>query len=507
MSGDPNRLIVGRYRLSGELGRGGMGAVWRADDELLGREVAVKEVLLPPGLSDDARVALCERALREARAAARLEHPAIIQVYDVVVDDERPWIVMRLVQGRSLDQVVRADGPLSPRQAARIGLNVLDGLRAAHAEGILHRDVTPRNVLLGDDGRVVLTDFGIAAIAGATELTQTGAVVGAPGYISPERLRGESPGPESDLWSLGATLYLAVEGRPAYLAETAAARAAKVLTGEPEPFRLAGPLEPVLKGLLAKEPAGRLSADLARRRLEHLATAPEPTAPEPTVRPPERDTGRRDTEEQEAGRPGTPDDVTRAMPERIRNASPANRMTGGQRVGCALIVIVILAVLGVAEYPDLFLEEGRFSTTPSACGSVPAELVDRLAPGTSPAVSAEPVCVWSGPSSRRPLARLWLNFALSHNSQWTSAPDHAHASFAESRSQAKGLVQGLASLGDEAFTEEVERPGEIEVTVRFRSSNVLCEAGYEVDGAGVNAADVRSGAIAIARQAAERLTA
>ncbi|MEO3810934.1 serine/threonine-protein kinase [Sphaerisporangium sp. B11E5] len=289
------RTLLGRYRLVAPLGRGGMGTVWRATDELLRQDVAIKEVRLPPDLDEAARAELRERTLREARAAARLRaHPSIVTVHDVVADDGRPWIVMELVQGQSLHQVVRAHGPLPPHEVARIGLSLLDALTAAHGAGILHRDVKPANVLLTGAGRVVLTDFGIASLAGDVALTQNGAVAGSPGYISPERLRGDDDRPESDLWSLGATLYTAVEGRSPYAREQPAAMFAAVLLHDPDPMRLAGPLTPVVTGLLVKDPARRMPAAEAAWHLRALlppdarTPLPGPAAPgrAPAPQPP-----------------------------------------------------------------------------------------------------------------------------------------------------------------------------------------------------------------------------
>lgn len=275
----PDRVLAGRYRLRVVLGHGGMGRVWHADDELLGREVAVKEVLLPPGLDESAAAELHRRLLREARAAARLDHPGIVGIHDVVEEAGRPCIIMQLVRGRSVAETIREDGPLPPRRVAGIGLNLLDALETAHAQGVLHRDVTPRNVLLSTGGRVVLTDFGIAAVAGATRLTQPGALIGSPGYIAPERLRGDDPGPESDLWSLGATLYHAVEGRPAYEAKELVALIGAVLTREPVPPARAGPLTPIVMGLLAGEPSDRLAARAARHALTRVAVGETPGQP------------------------------------------------------------------------------------------------------------------------------------------------------------------------------------------------------------------------------------
>lgn len=271
MDGAAGRLVGGRYRLDAPLGRGGMGVVWRARDELLHREVAVKEVLLHPGLSPQERAVACERMQREARLAAGVRHPAVLTVFDVVNEDDRPWIVMELIDGRSLEQVVLDGGPLDPRQVARIGRELLGALSAAHATGVLHRDVKPANVLLARDGRVLLTDFGIATWEGATSLTQSGAFVGSPGYVAPEVALGEQPGPGADLWSLGATLYMAVEGRPPYAGATAMATLSALLTSDPPPPGRAGPLRAVLAGLLQRDAAGRASRNQVAHMLDRVS--------------------------------------------------------------------------------------------------------------------------------------------------------------------------------------------------------------------------------------------
>ncbi|HEX4814585.1 MAG TPA: protein kinase [Nonomuraea sp.] len=277
-------MLAGRYRLLSQLGQGGMGTVWRAVDELLRQEVAVKEVRFPPELDEASRTEMTERTLREARAAARLRsHPSIVTVHDVVMDGGRPWIVMELIRGRSLDQIVREEGCLTPQQAAWVGRSVLDALSAAHAMGVLHRDVKPGNVLVSDDGRILLTDFGIATLAGDVALTQTGLLNGSPGYIAPERLRGEDDGPQADLWSLGATLYTAVEGRRAFTGHNPAAVMAAVLMHDPEPVQRAGPLGPILAGLLDKDPARRCTAGQAAAWFEEMAQGRVPETTRPTA--------------------------------------------------------------------------------------------------------------------------------------------------------------------------------------------------------------------------------
>ena len=265
-------VIAGRYRLVGPIGRGGMGAVWRAVDETLGREVAVKELLVPHGITAEDRAALRERSLREARIAARLRHPALVTVHDVVIEQDTPHIVMEFVPSRSLQDTIAADGALPPVRVAEIGLAVLDGLRAAHEAGVLHRDVKPSNVLIGTDGRVMLADFGVARFEGDSRLTLTGQVMGSPGYIAPEFGQGAAAAsPASDLWSLGATLYTAVEGRPPYDRDSFFAVLAAAATEDPAPMLLAGPLAPVIGGLLRRDPADRLDTGQARRILGDVA--------------------------------------------------------------------------------------------------------------------------------------------------------------------------------------------------------------------------------------------
>ncbi|MFI6885741.1 serine/threonine-protein kinase [Streptosporangium canum] len=283
------KLVGRRYRLVSPVGRGGMGMVWHAHDVLLDRDVAVKELILPYGLDHAGKQVAHRRMLREARSAARLSHPGIVTVHDVVEEDGRPWIVMELVRAWSLEQAIRQSGPLPVAQAAEIGVRVLDALRHAHAAGILHRDVKPGNVLLTSD-RVVLTDFGIAAIEGDVTITQTGLLMGSPAYIPPERLSGQAVTHAADLWSFGATLYAAVEGRPPYEGPDAVAVLGAILTQEPTRPQRAGALVAVIEGLLRKNPADRLTAaqvsDLLDRVLRsHGSTPPNRTPVTPAPSP------------------------------------------------------------------------------------------------------------------------------------------------------------------------------------------------------------------------------
>ncbi|MER5889600.1 serine/threonine-protein kinase [Streptomyces sp. NPDC001941] len=371
-SGSPEgRLLAGRYRLGGVLGRGGMGTVWRAVDETLGRTVAVKELRFPGAIDEEEKRRLITRTLREAKAIARIRNNGAVTVYDVVDEDDRPWIVMELVEGKSLADAVREDGVLTPRRAAEVGLAILDVLRAAHREGILHRDVKPSNVLIAEDGRVVLTDFGIAQVEGDPSITSTGMLVGAPSYISPERARGHKPGPAADMWSLGGLLYASVEGCPPYDKGSAIATLTAVMTEQVDPPKNAGPLADVIYGFLEKDPARRLDDAGARALLNRVIHAPEePAVPEPSPEatrvvemppvPPEPAAPARP-----AGKPvaDAAADRMRGALRSVRNArteparpAPARGPVGPSRVRApltdvvprrTLVVIAVVAVLAV----------------------------------------------------------------------------------------------------------------------------------------------------------------
>ncbi|MCK9904947.1 serine/threonine protein kinase [Parafrankia colletiae] len=265
------RYVAQRYRLDEPIGRGGAGVVWRGEDELLQRPVAIKEILVPMAGVQAERDAIRARVLREARALARLHSPAIVSVFDVVEEHERHWIVMELIDADSLGDTIKNHGPLPFDQVAAIGLALADALAAAHSAGVLHRDVKPGNVLLGRDNRVRLTDFGIAATEGDVTLTGTGALVGSPAYIAPERVRGSSGTPASDLWGLGATLYSAVEGCPPFEGPETYAVLSAVVEGRRRPFRLAGPLRGLLTDLLDRPAELRPDVDEIRRRLTPIA--------------------------------------------------------------------------------------------------------------------------------------------------------------------------------------------------------------------------------------------
>ncbi|GAA3441013.1 serine/threonine-protein kinase [Planomonospora venezuelensis] len=293
------REIAGRYRLLRELGRGGMGAVWEAHDTLLNRPVAVKEVLLPPNLAPAEHERQLVRTAREARTAAKLNHPGIVAVYDVAEEDGRPWIVMELVRARGLDEV----GLLPVRQVAEIGRQVLAALHTAHRAGVLHRDVKPSNVLLTSEGRAVLTDFGIATVEGDASLTQTGMVTGSPSFLAPERATGTPAGPWSDLWALGATMYAMLVGHAPFERRDAIATLGALLTEEPDFGPVPPEMREVLYGLLQREPAHRLTAEQADLLLAEAAGDPAAAARRTASGPVAREhTGRTGRGHHEQGR-------------------------------------------------------------------------------------------------------------------------------------------------------------------------------------------------------------
>jgi serine/threonine protein kinase len=361
------RVIAERYRLVGELGRGGMGRVWAALDELLGRDVAVKELVLPRGMAPEDVRNLVERTIREARAIARLDHRNVVRIFDVVFAEGRPWIVMELVRSRSLFEVVSTDGPMPPERVARIGSEVLAALRAAHRAGILHRDVKPANVLLGDDGRVVLTDFGLATAAGDSSMTSTGVVLGSPSYLAPERTLDGEIGPAADLWSLGATLYAAIEGKPPYSKSSPMATLAAVATEPPTPPVRAGVMEPVLAALLEKDPRRRADAETAERLLREAAAgnSTAPTRQLAYIRP--RAEAQNDPDEGNAG----PNARTQRTPTPVSfEMRPTAPSGGGNRARNRWLIIAgiiaFLAVVAIAVRPMLNSAEADESPTPSS---------------------------------------------------------------------------------------------------------------------------------------------
>ncbi|MEU0161320.1 protein kinase [Streptomyces sp. NPDC006261] len=388
-------VLAGRYRLGEVLGRGGMGKVWRAHDEVLHRTVAVKELTAGLYVAEADRLVLHARTQKEARAAARITHPGVVTVHDVIEYDKRPWIVMQYVDGPSLADATKEKGDIAPREAARIGLHVLSALRAAHSAGVLHRDVKPGNVLLARDGQVLLTDFGIAAIEGDSTITRTGELVGSIDYLAPERVRGGDPGPASDLWSLGATLYTAVEGRSPFRRTSPISTMQAVVTDEPPAPVNAGPLGPVITALLRKDPADRPTAAATEQMLLDALEGREPRSAQahvPTQRVPEEDRFAYAGPDRSTARlPGAAGaDTTAPLPVAGHTSAPVTRRAGSRRWRTVLVVVVAAAVLGGAaglaamKYGPDASAEGRTATTPTA-PSAPETTPDPTAParGTS----------------------------------------------------------------------------------------------------------------------------
>lgn len=389
-----DRRIAGRYRLRERVGAGGTGRVWGAHDEVLGREVALKHVKLPASLGAEAR----ERSLREARAAARISSPNVVQVFDVVVDSGEPWIVMERVAGRGLDSVLGEQRRLQAADVVRLGQDVVRALAAAHAQGVVHRDVTPGNVLVRTDGSSVLTDFGIAVVGDDVRLTAAGTVPGSPDYLAPERLTGAAANPGTDLWALGCLLYAAAYGRsPFHRGE----RSATVRAIQHEEPALPGdPLTPVLRGLLAKNPALRLSAETTRLMLLAAAAGL-------------------------ARQTAVPVDVQPAPgPARARQRAPRRRR--GLALAAAAVVLAGAGVTGVVT-------GGEGQPPPQAAGSAPASTTGAAEPS---APSADPDPPVSSPDRETVPEGFRLHqdetgFVVAVPADWTVSRDGSRIDFVE----------------------------------------------------------------------------
>ena len=393
-----HQVVADRYELLDAVGRGGFGVVWRACDTLLERHVAVKEIHIPGFLSEQDRADLREKVLKEARAAARLDHPGAVTVYDVIDDDGHPVIVMELVEAPNLSELVARDGPLPPAKAAEIGLQVLDVLDAAHERGIVHRDVKPANVMVAESGRVRLGDFGVAAILDDPTVSTSGAITGSPAYMAPEQATNTGAVPESDLWSLGATLYFAVEGEPPFDKGAPVPTLASIVQDPPRPATRAGALRPVLDGLLVKDPHARLTAAQLRDRLAQVATAGPVAAPSVATR--SHDTALLEMPvvvEEEADPPvaaapppppaAPPPPPAASAPRPVAPpgpvAPPAAR-SGSRRgwaVGLAALVVVALVAL-------LLVSRGGDSPSPTPAASSGSPSTSAPASAKSPATTA-----------------------------------------------------------------------------------------------------------------------
>ncbi|MEU0481091.1 serine/threonine-protein kinase [Streptosporangium sp. NPDC006013] len=457
MSRIDTQVLADRYRLLNPLSEGGAGTVWLAADEMLGRDVAVKEVRLPPDLDPARRQEVLASALREANLAARLKHPSIVTVHDVVIDQERPWLVMELLSGASLERTVRDRSPLPVHQVARIGVGILSALGAAHAAGVVHRDVKPGNVFLTRTGKAVLTDFGIAVVDGEVTSGRTGHLIGSPNYIAPEQLRGERGGPASDLWSLGATLYFAVEGIPPHPAETPIAAIGRVLTEPPRPPERAGGLGPLLMLMLDPAPEARPSFDAVARSLAELATGHPPAgaagvggvggtagvagipaaAPHLSLPP---------------AAPAIPA-VTDPVPTPVRPPEPgrgrAMRWAAAEMAGIAAVIGVTFGATFLLTSDPTSAERvvrlsespGAFSTPVDVCELIPGTRARQLLPAL--AGEGKPTndggCQWAARG-------MGLEVRLpGTNKQWGRSPRQAHELFVNQR-------QGAIPSGESAWS-------------------------------------------------------
>ncbi|GHC41353.1 serine/threonine-protein kinase [Streptomyces flavofungini] len=361
-------LVAGRYRIEARLGRGGMGTVWRARDELLGRAVAVKELHVDDALTPEDAQRQQERTLHEARSVAQVKHPGILVLHDVVRYEERPWLVMELVDGWSLADRIAVEGPLPPAAAGRIGLALLAALRAAHTAGVLHRDLKPANVLLeAETGRVVLSDFGIAQVAGQTRLTQTGAFVGSPEYTAPERMSGQRSGPPSDLWSLGALLCAAVAGESPFHRDSVAEVLHAVVLDDITLPEALGPLLPTARGLLDRDPEHRLTTTTAEQSLrtalnESATPTPEPTSAEgtPLAPQPGGDWSAQRAERAGAGGPRVAGHPVPRTPVPVTKPDTPTAPTRRSRTAVALgTAAAVLATGGIATAAWLLTSNGN----------------------------------------------------------------------------------------------------------------------------------------------------
>lgn len=527
------RRLAGRYRLLNPLAEGDSGTVWLAADDVLGRDVAVKEVRLLPGLDESRRRELCETAVREAHAAARLKHPSIVTVHDVLIDEDRPWLVMELLNGTTLADMVRERGPLPPHQVARVGVHLLAALSVAHAAGVIHRGIRPDHVVLTRTGRAVLTDFGASSIAGEATMDHTAHLVGEPAYIPPERLRGEPDGPAGDLWSLGATLYFGVEGIPPHHADNPVTVLSKVLVEPPRPPERAGPLGPVLLDLLASEPGDRPALPDAARRLWPIAVKQRPAEPDtaPTPAPASASTP-------------APAPLTAPTVPVVPSANRRRRtlLTAAAMVGTLVATMAISATITnltvgdpVAAQPAatpsrLSEKPGRFGIPVDFCGLLTADQVRQLLPEAKE-TKGEPDnlggCNWTAEGmalSAAPIPVLTTSEKKGVTDQWGGSPRRAHERFVNQRNStipsgevawswqsigAKELrsarttgPEPITGIGDEAFTYQTyDNRSHLKLErshIVFRLDNLVTEVSYTVIDGRRDEKTIRAGARTLA---------
>ncbi|PXY23526.1 serine/threonine protein kinase [Prauserella coralliicola] len=396
MSDEEGRVVGGRYRLQSRIGSGAMGVVWRAVDERLDRTVAVKQLLLPPGLNEAETEKARQRAFREGRIAARLQHPNAISLYNVADEDGRPLLVMEYLPSRSLSAVLDERGVLPPVEVARIGAQVASALTAAHTAGVIHRDVKPGNILLGDDGTTKITDFGISRAAGDITVTSTGLLAGTPAFLSPEAARGSEPGPASDVFSLGATLYAAVEGRPPFgNTENEIALLHTVATGQTIPPRQAGPLTAQLQAMLSTEPSARPTMAWVAEALQAVADGKQPpvadpptlpaTAPAP---PPRRPATRLDLHPASPLPPPPTSPPPQAAVSRMPpGQAPPPQSSQGRRIALTALAVLAAAALGILA-AELLVNATNSAGASAGAGAATTTAATTTAAAATTAVSS-----------------------------------------------------------------------------------------------------------------------
>lgn len=463
-----DRLVAGRYVRRERLGHGGFGVVWRAHDTLLQRDVAVKEIEFPPILEPQEQATLREKVLKEARAAARLTHPGLVTVFDVVEEDGRPLIVMELVEAPTVAQLVERGGPLPDDRVATIGAGVLEALTAAHEHGIIHRDVKPANVMVHESGRVQLADFGIASIIDDPKVTSSGQLAGSPSYMAPEQAQNQPASVATDLWGLGATLYYAVEGEPPFEKDGPIATLTSVVADDPRPIRRAEALAALLRDLLAKDPEARPSVEEVRTRLDDVATPPATvegaagaTDPSTTVRldqdmvpvaaaaVPETavdDTGIVQLEPPPPDPPPRPSPPAAAAP--APRPRPARRPPPSSRRASPAVPLGVIGVLVVVVLVALLTSRSRHPTTTTAGTSPGSTVADG---GDSTPTSAAPERRSSGGSSA---TKEWVSyrdpdtgFKISRPSTWSVSPNGTLTDFRDPQTGAYLRVDHITPPG------------------------------------------------------------
>ncbi|SDG62776.1 Protein kinase domain-containing protein [Sinosporangium album] len=517
------RHLAGRYRLLNPLGEGTTGTIWLASDDTLRRDVAIREVRLPPSVTPARLAEIREATLREANVAGRLRHPSIATVHDVIVEEGRPWLVMELLAGDALNQVVARGGPLPPHQVARVGVGVAGALAAAHAAGITHRDVKPGNVILTRTGRAVLTDFGLAVVEGEVAGDRTAHLVGAPSYIAPERLRGDGDGPAADVWALGATLYYAVEGVDPFPGERPVDVINRVLAGGLRPPERAGSLSPLLTRMLNPHPANRPRPGEVAEALSEPALG----------RTPKKETEREETGSAKPARP-------KGVPRKRRDTRKGRAaLWAVLQVGTVAAVVAATAfTVNVAEAmkepeptptPTKLSESpGGFAVPLDICPLVGAERLRELVPEVK--LPGKPTnsggCSWVSDGKGVSV------HLIGQEKQWGTSPRSAHERFINLRNstipagdvfwswseiKAKGrsarvtaprLVRGI---GEEAFIYDTyaNRTSDNleQSTVALRVDNLVLEVNYAVVDGEKDAAAIQRGAQTIATLVASALTA